>query len=184
MPVTGRLVLLAALLAPAGAAADEASPETDSVRHATVSLGLGSLTTSGSVGDQSATELCLSGDWFPGGGYLGARLHLDFAAIDEGTSYVNSKRLSGLASALATGRARVVGPIYAFAGAGAGLAVIRTRHRALADQMVLWTARPALTWTAGLELAYQEALVRVDHLGAWYGGSRDMIYALHLGLRF
>ena len=132
----------------------------------------------------SATALSLSGDWSPGGGPLGARLHLDFASIDEGTSYVNSQRLSGLVSGLATGRAHILGPFYAFAGAGLGLAVIRTRHRAVADEMVLWSAHPALTWTLGMELAYQEAFVRAEHVGAWYGGSHDMLYALDLGLRF
>lgn len=182
--MTGRLVLLAALLAPGAAAAGETRPAAPAPRHATVGLGLGSLTTRGSVGDKSTTALSLSGDWFPGGGHLGGRLHLDFAFIDEGTSYVNSQRLSGLASALATGRTRVVGPFYAFAGAGAGLAVIRTRHQAVADEMVLWGAHPALTWTLGIELAYQEGFVRAEHLGAWFGGSRDMLYALHIGIQF
>lgn len=187
MPV-GRLavaVAAVAVLLPAGQARADAERDPslpDSAQAVTIALGIGVMTTRGALGNERVPEVSASGTWFPGNGRLGLRGHLGFANIKRGTTYVNSERIDNLASVMGCGRTHLVGPLYGFVGAGAGALTTRSKHVALADEMSVWSTRPALTWTAGIELSHDQVIVRADHVGSWHSLSRDMVYSIHVGL--
>jgi hypothetical protein len=153
-------------------------------REASVSLGAGAMTSRGSLGDESVFSVTASGNWFPGGGRLGARLQLNLARTGGGTTYVNSDRMSGTTAALGAARQRLIGPFYAVAGVGPGLVLVRSHHQVVIDEETIWATHPALAWTAGIEMVYQQLVVRADHAGAWSDVSRDLIHSIHVGTVF
>lgn len=170
--------VIAVFVAGLGDARAEEPPE------AAISLGAGAMTTEGSLGDERVISLSASAGWHPGGGHLGGRVHLGLARIAGGTSNVNSERVAGTLAALVAGRLRIVGPLYAVAGAGPALVVARSHHQVVSDERDVWTARPALAWTAGIELLHEQISIRADYLGAWSDLSLDAVYSIHLGRAF
>lgn len=181
MSLTAAIVATALVLFAAPAAAE---PPARAHRDASVTLGAGAMTTRGSLGDENVVNLSASGSWFPGGGVFGGRLQVGIARTAAGTSYVNSERFTGTFAGLATGRLHLGGPLSAVAGAGPGVLIVRSDHRVVADERAVWTGRPALTWTAGIELVHQQLILRVEHFGAWSDISRDLVYAVHVGMVF
>lgn len=179
--MSSRLVMSLAVLA-------AAAPVHADTPDASVTLGAGEVSTRGTLGSDRLLSLSLSGSWFPVDGWpagrLGGRVLLGVARADGGTTLVNSDRISGTVSALASGRLHLGGPFYAVGGAGPGAVVVRTSHTVVTDERTVFTARPALAWSAGVELVYEQLVVRAEHVGAWSSLSRDLGYAISLGTVF
>ncbi len=150
-----------------------------------VSLGAGLLTSAVTAGSEDNRAYALSGDWRPLPDRLwGLRAQYLYTSTEDGTSLVNSKRSSHLLALQGMRHYRATGSLYFFGGAGLGAAAVYTSHNVGESRRSGLALRPALSWTAGIEIPFERIVLRLDGTGLWHEISHDRLYAVRIGMRF